>query len=42
FAEWRTMSGLIQRETAALNERVPVLSRQVPSLSEQLRRLSKG
>ena len=28
FAEWRTMSGLIQRENAALNERVTVLSRQ--------------
>ncbi|EDB0959555.1 mobilization protein, partial [Staphylococcus aureus] len=40
--EWRTMSGLIQRENAALNERVTVLSRQVQSLSEQLRRLSKG
>ncbi|WP_257945780.1 MbeD family mobilization/exclusion protein, partial [Klebsiella variicola] len=24
FAEWRTMSGLIQRENAALNERVTV------------------
>ncbi|KAB1411914.1 MbeD family mobilization/exclusion protein [Salmonella enterica subsp. enterica serovar Schwarzengrund] len=42
FAEWRTMSGLIQRENAALNEGVAVLCRQVQSLSEQLRWLSKG
>jgi chromosome segregation ATPase len=40
FAEWRTMSGLMQRENAALSERVTGLSRQVQSLSEQLRRLS--
>ena len=39
FAEWRTMSGLMQRENAALNERVTVLSRQVQSLSEQLRQV---
>ncbi|WP_394335293.1 MbeD family mobilization/exclusion protein [Enterobacter hormaechei] len=42
FAEWRTMSGLMQRENAALSERVTGLSRQVQSLSEQLRRLSQG
>lgn len=36
FAEWRTMSGLMQRENAALSERVTGLSRQVQSLSEQL------
>ncbi|WP_373643876.1 MULTISPECIES: MbeD/MobD family mobilization/exclusion protein [Klebsiella] len=35
FAEWRTMSGLMQRENAALSERVTGLSRQVQSLSEQ-------
>ncbi|MBM9395068.1 MbeD family mobilization/exclusion protein, partial [Escherichia coli] len=29
FAEWRTMSGLMQRENAALSERVTGLSRQV-------------
>ncbi len=40
FAEWRTMSGLMQRENAALSERVTDLSRHVQSLSEQLRRLS--
>ena len=40
FAEWRTMCGLMQRENAALSERVTGLSRQVQSLSEQLRRLS--
>ncbi|MCV5977985.1 MbeD family mobilization/exclusion protein, partial [Escherichia coli] len=40
FAEWRTMSGLMQRENAVLNERVSDLSTQVLSLSEQLRRLS--
>ncbi|PZD97909.1 mobilization protein, partial [Klebsiella pneumoniae] len=40
--DWRTMSGLIQREIAALIERVTVLSWQVQSLSEQLRRLSIG
>ncbi|WP_420919716.1 MbeD/MobD family mobilization/exclusion protein, partial [Cronobacter malonaticus] len=39
-AEWRTMSGLMLRENAALSERVTGLSRQVQSLSEQLRRLS--
>ncbi|WP_411899780.1 MbeD family mobilization/exclusion protein [Salmonella enterica] len=39
-AEWRTMSGLMKREKAALGERVTGLSRQVQSLSEQLRRLS--
>ncbi|HGK5615927.1 TPA: MbeD family mobilization/exclusion protein [Salmonella enterica subsp. enterica serovar Senftenberg] len=38
FAEWRTMSGLMQRENAALSER----GRQVQSLSDQLRRLSQG
>ncbi|MGP3127943.1 MbeD/MobD family mobilization/exclusion protein, partial [Serratia marcescens] len=37
-----TMSGLMQRENAALSERVTVLSRQVQSLSEQLRRLLQG
>ncbi|EMQ0913267.1 MbeD family mobilization/exclusion protein [Raoultella ornithinolytica] len=42
FAEWRTMSGLMQRENAALSERVSNLSRQVQSLSDQLRLLSKG
>ena len=42
FAEWRTMSGLMLRENAALSERVTGLSRQVQSLSDQLRRLSKG
>lgn len=42
FVEWRKMSGLMQRENAALNERVSSLSRQVQGLSEQLRRLSKG
>lgn len=36
FAEWRTMSGLMQRKNAALSERVTGLSRQVQSLSEQL------
>ena len=41
FAEWRTMSGLIQRENAALNGRVTVLSRQVQSLSEQLRQVCR-
>nr|WP_176703081.1 MbeD family mobilization/exclusion protein [Erwinia amylovora] len=40
FAEWWKMSGLMQRENAALNERVTGLSRQVQNLSEQLRRLS--
>ncbi|EBB7619383.1 MbeD family mobilization/exclusion protein [Salmonella enterica subsp. enterica serovar Senftenberg] len=40
FAEWRTMSGLMQRENAALNDRVSDLSEQVQSLSVQLRRLS--
>ncbi|MBD3715680.1 MbeD family mobilization/exclusion protein [Klebsiella pneumoniae] len=40
FAEWRTMCGLMQRENAALSERVTDLSTQVLSLSEQLRRLS--
>ncbi|NNT27025.1 mobilization protein, partial [Escherichia coli] len=39
---WRTMFGLMQRENAALSERVTGLSRQVQSLSEQLRRLSQG
>ncbi|MCV5526024.1 MbeD family mobilization/exclusion protein, partial [Escherichia coli] len=38
--EWRSMSGLMQRENAALSERVTGLSRKVPSLSEQLRRLT--
>ncbi|MGS6346230.1 MbeD/MobD family mobilization/exclusion protein, partial [Enterobacter intestinihominis] len=38
FAEWRTMCGLMQRENAALSERVTDLSTQVLSLSEQLRR----
>jgi polyhydroxyalkanoate synthesis regulator phasin len=42
FVELRKMSGLMQRENAALNERVTGLSRQVQSLSEQLRRLSTG
>ncbi|HGB2566991.1 TPA: MbeD family mobilization/exclusion protein [Salmonella enterica subsp. enterica serovar Java] len=42
FVEWRTMSGLMQRENAALSERVSNLSRQVQHLSEQLRRLSQG
>ncbi|WP_337238607.1 MbeD family mobilization/exclusion protein [Salmonella enterica] len=42
FAKWRTMSGLMQRENAALGERVTGLSRQVQSLSDQLRRLSQG
>ena len=42
FEEWRKMSGLMQRENAALSERVSGLSRQVQSLSEQLRRLSTG
>ena len=42
FAEWRTMSGLMQRENAALSECVTGLSRQVRSLSDQLRRLSQG
>jgi len=42
FAEWRPMSGLMQRENAALSERVTVLSRQVQGLSEPLRRLSQG
>ncbi|MGK6590369.1 MbeD/MobD family mobilization/exclusion protein, partial [Salmonella enterica subsp. enterica serovar Heidelberg] len=37
-----TMSGLMQRENAALSERVTGLSRQVQSLSDQLRRLSQG
>ncbi len=32
FAEWRTMSGLMQRENAALSERVTDLSRHVQSL----------
>ncbi|MEC5810873.1 MbeD family mobilization/exclusion protein, partial [Serratia nevei] len=40
FAEWRTMSGLMQRENAALNARVSDLSRQIRTLSEQLDRLS--
>ncbi|EAR0284418.1 MbeD family mobilization/exclusion protein [Salmonella enterica subsp. diarizonae] len=40
FAEWRKLSGLMQQENAALNERVTSLSRQVQSLSGQLRRLS--
>ncbi len=39
FAEWRTMCGLMQRENAALSERVTDLSTQVLSLSEQLRRV---
>ncbi|WP_219817522.1 MbeD family mobilization/exclusion protein, partial [Salmonella enterica] len=42
FAEWRTMSGLMQRENAPLSERVTGLCRQGQSLSEQLRRLSQG
>ncbi|MEQ4963020.1 MbeD/MobD family mobilization/exclusion protein [Enterobacter hormaechei] len=42
FAEWRTMSGLMQRENAELSGRVTRLSRQVQSLSEQLRQLSQG
>ncbi|WP_337238623.1 MbeD family mobilization/exclusion protein [Salmonella enterica] len=42
FTEWLMMSGLMQRENAALSERVTGLSRQVQSLSEQLRRLSQG
>ncbi|MGD8027725.1 MbeD family mobilization/exclusion protein [Escherichia coli] len=42
FAEWRTMSGLMQRENAALSERVTGLSRQVQSLSDRLGRLSQG
>ncbi|MBE3108866.1 MbeD family mobilization/exclusion protein, partial [Klebsiella pneumoniae] len=42
FEEWRKMSGLMQRENAALSERVSGLSRQGQSLSEQLRRLSTG
>ncbi|WP_072275708.1 MbeD family mobilization/exclusion protein [Salmonella enterica] len=42
FAEWRTMSGLMQRENAALSARVTGLSWQASSLSDQLRRLSQG
>ena len=41
FVEWRTMSGLMQRENAALNERVTRLSQQVANLSRQLQRLSQ-
>ncbi|HHO9378420.1 TPA: MbeD family mobilization/exclusion protein [Klebsiella pneumoniae] len=33
FAEWQKMSGLMQRENAALNERVTRLSQQVANLS---------
>ncbi|EEQ3502528.1 MULTISPECIES: MbeD/MobD family mobilization/exclusion protein, partial [Enterobacteriaceae] len=35
------MSGLMQRENAALNERVTRLSQQVANLSRQLQRLSQ-
>ncbi|WP_423825298.1 MbeD/MobD family mobilization/exclusion protein, partial [Salmonella enterica] len=38
----RTMSGLMQRENAALSERVTRLSTQVQSLGDQLRRLLQG
>uniref|UniRef100_UPI000CE3B2A6 MbeD family mobilization/exclusion protein n=1 Tax=Salmonella enterica TaxID=28901 RepID=UPI000CE3B2A6 len=38
FAGWRAMFGLMQRENAALSERVTGLSRQGQRLSEQLRR----
>ncbi|MTH05249.1 MbeD family mobilization/exclusion protein, partial [Klebsiella pneumoniae] len=38
FAEWQKMSGLMQRENAALNERVTRLSQQVANLSRQLQR----
>ncbi|EJX9410531.1 MbeD family mobilization/exclusion protein [Salmonella enterica] len=41
FAEWLKMSGLMQRENAALNERVMRLSQQVANLSRQLQRLSQ-
>ena len=41
FAEWQKMSGLMQRENAALNERVTRLSQQVANLSRQLQRLSQ-
>ncbi|HAN6311085.1 MbeD family mobilization/exclusion protein [Escherichia coli] len=33
FAEWQKMSGLMQRENAALNERVTRLSQQVANLT---------
>ncbi|TRK27561.1 MbeD family mobilization/exclusion protein, partial [Salmonella enterica] len=42
FAGWRAMSGLMQRENAALSERVTGLSRQGQGLSEQLGRVSQG
>ncbi|WP_407300674.1 MbeD/MobD family mobilization/exclusion protein [Klebsiella quasipneumoniae] len=35
FAEWQKMSGLMQRENAALNERVTAFRTQMQSLSEQ-------
>ncbi len=39
LGEWRKMSGLMQRENAALSERVTRLSQQVERLSGQLQRL---
>ncbi|MFI3465556.1 MbeD family mobilization/exclusion protein [Klebsiella pneumoniae] len=41
FGECRKMSGLMQRENAALSERVTRLSQQVERLSGQLQRLSR-
>ncbi|HIH4278174.1 TPA: MbeD family mobilization/exclusion protein [Salmonella enterica] len=35
FAEWQKMSGLMQRENAALNERVTRLSQQVANLIDR-------
>ncbi|WP_142402548.1 MbeD family mobilization/exclusion protein, partial [Klebsiella pneumoniae] len=39
FSEWQTMSGLMQRENAALSGCVTRLSKQVANLSRQLQRL---
>ncbi|WP_269237431.1 MbeD/MobD family mobilization/exclusion protein, partial [Klebsiella pneumoniae] len=41
FAEWQKMTGLMQREHAALHERVTRLSQQVANLSRQVQRLSQ-
>ncbi|MGS6251323.1 MbeD/MobD family mobilization/exclusion protein [Enterobacter mori] len=40
FAECQMMSGLMQRENAALNERGTRLSQQVENMTRQLQRFS--
>ncbi|WP_428183692.1 MbeD/MobD family mobilization/exclusion protein [Enterobacter hormaechei] len=42
FAEWQKRSGLMQREHAALNERVTRWSQQVANLSRPLQRWSQA